>query len=328
VYQVFWRKAKGYEVTMKAIAQNITDHYALYNGDCVELIRDLPDNSIGLSVFSPPFPGMYAYTDSARDMGNVKSIDEMLDQFRFFAPELLRVMMPGRRACLHLTQVPRFKYLDGYIGLRDFRGKTIALMEDEGWIYYGETCINKCPVLKAQRTKDATLAMKSLCLNTAITRPALADYLLYFMKRGESERLRNGSHEKYPECDGPVSGDTWQKWARPVWDYYRPASSDDPCLHGIRETNVLKTKAAKDQEDEKHLCPLQLDVIERAVMMWSGPGETVLSPFAGIGSEGYVSIQKGRRFVGFELKPSYYRVAIKNLDQAVRDVTANNAELF
>lgn len=294
----------------------LTDNYAAYNGDCVEVIQSIPDNSVGLSVFSPPFPGMYAYSNTPRDMGNCRDIDEMLDQFAFLVPGLLRATMPGRRACVHLTQSPRFKYLDGYVGLKDFRGRTISLFEQHGWIYYGEVCIDKCPQLKAMRTKDSTLAMRTFCHNAERLRPALADYVLFFTKPGECpDPILAGTHPKYPAAHGWITPEEWIKWAHPVW-------------YDIQETNVLNVRHAKDSEDEKHLCPLQLDVIGRCIKLWSAPGDTVLSPFMGIGSEGYVSILEKRKFVGIELKQSYFASAINNLNEAIQKAQSYNCDLL
>lgn len=294
----------------------IAENYAAYNGDCVQLIQSLPSDSIGLSVFSPPFPGMYAYTNMPNDMGNCASIEEMLTHFNFLIPELLRVTQPGRRACVHLTQSPRFKYLDGYVGLKDFRGMTIQSFEDRGWIYYGEVCIDKCPQLKAMRTKDSTLAMRTFCHNSERLRPALADYVLFFTKPGECEHpIHAGKHPKYPQAKGWLTPEEWIRWAHPVW-------------YDVEETRVLNVRQAKDADDEKHLCPLQLDVIERCIKLWSAPGDTVLSPFMGIGSEGYGALTLGRKFIGFELKDSYFRCALENLADADRAARLDNADLF
>lgn len=295
--------------------QVITEDYAIYQGDCVELVKTLPDDSMGLSVFSPPFPGMYAYTDSPRDMGNCASIDEMMAHFNYLIPELLRVLMPGRHCCVHLTQSPLFKGTDGRIGLKDFRGDVIRAFENHGWTYYGEVCIDKDPQVKAIRTKDASLQFKSLATDSARMRMALADYILQFRKPGDNPHaIPAGISERYKNEDGWITPEEWIEWAAPVW--YRQ-TADYP--GGIRETDVLNTKAAKEDKDEKHLCPLQLGVIERCVKLWSAPGETVLSPFLGIGSEGYVSVKLHRRFVGFELKPSYFNVAVSNLSKAIAD---------
>lgn len=311
---------------MRCADSKITDYYAWYMGDCVELIDAIPSDSIGLSVFSPPFPGMYAYTDSPRDMGNVKSMYEMIDNFRFLvnADKLLRVLMPGRSCAIHLTQVPAFKGADGYIGLKDYRGEVIRLMESCGWIFYGEVTIDKDPQIKAMRTKDASLQFKSLANDSARMRMALADYILQFKKPGDNAvPIRAGISVKYDNPDGWITNDEWIEWAAPVW--YRQ-SKDYP--GGILETDVLNPRMARDNEDEKHLCPLQLGVIERCVKLWSAPGETTLSPFGGIGSEGYESINLGRKFIGFELKPSYWRQGVENLDLAVREYENRHMSLF
>ena len=304
----------------------ITEHYAWYQGDCVELIDGVPSDSVGLSVFSPPFPGMYAYTDSPRDMGNVKSLDEILANFRFLVnkDKLLRVVMPGRNCCVHLTQVPAFKGADGYIGMKDYRGETIKLFESCGWIYYGEVCIDKDPQVKAQRTKDASLQFKSLANDSSRMRMALADYILIFKKPGDNTvPIRAGVSKKYANENGWITNEEWIEWAAPVW--YRQ-TRDYP--GGIRETDVLNVRCAREDKDEKHLCPLQLGVIERCVKLWSAPGEVVLSPFGGIASEGYQSIVLNRKFIGFELKQSYWRTGAENLELAVRRAKSHGMELF
>ena len=311
----------------KVIDQVIADEYAVYNADCVGGIDLIPDEAIGLSVFSPPFPGLYAYTDSAADMGNVADISEMLDHFRFLVDKdkMLRVLQPGRSVCVHLTQIPRFKYLDGHVGLKDFRGDLIRLMEECGWIYYGEVTIDKDPQVKAMRTKDATLQFKSLATDSNRMRMALADYIVVFKKPGDNANpIRAGISTKYKNPDGWITSEEWIEWAAPVW--YRQ-TEDYP--GGIRETDVLSNyRSARCEDDEKHLCPLQIGVIERCVKLWSAPGDTVLSPFTGIGSEGYVSVKHGRRFVGFELKPSYWKIACENLDRAAREFHAGSEDLF
>lgn len=304
----------------------ITEQYAWYLGDCVELIDGVPDNSVGLSVFSPPFPGMYAYTDSPRDMGNVKSMEEMINNFRFLmdSHKLLRTMMPGRSCCIHLTQVPAFKGADGYIGLKDYRGEVIRLMESCGWIYYGEVTIDKDPQVKAQRTKDASLQFKSLANDSSRMRQALADYILQFKKPGDNHHpIRAGISKKYDNMRGWITNEEWIEWAAPVW--YRQTAHYPG---GIRETDVLNVRVAREDDDEKHLCPLQLGVIERCVKLWSAPGDVVLSPFGGIGSEGYMSVKLGRKFIGFELKESYWKVGAQNLEMAARASRNDGMELF
>lgn len=292
------------------------EDWTLYLGDCVEMIDRVEDNSVGLSVFSPPFPGMYVYSNSSRDMGNVSDIDQMIDQFSFLmAPDkLMRTLKPGRSCCVHLTQAVAFKGTDGYIGIKDFRGKVIEMMESHGWVYYGEVCIDKDPQVKAIRTKDAGLLFKSLASDSSRMHMALADYLLQFRKPGDNEDpIRAGISEKYGNPNGWITSEEWIEWAAPVW--YRQ-SKDYP--GGIRETDVLNVAVAREADDERHLCPLQLGVIERAVKLWSNPGDLVLSPFAGIGSEGYQSLLLNRRFVGIELKASYWDTACRNLREATR----------
>lgn len=293
----------------------IGEGWTLYLGDSVDMIDRVPDESIGLSVFSPPFPGMYVYSNSARDMGNVQDIDTMINQFSYLmAPDkVMRTLKPGRSCCIHLTQAVAFKGTDGYIGIKDFRGRVIEMMEAHGWVYYGEVCIDKDPQVKAIRTKDAGLLFKSLASDSSRMHMALADYLLQFRKPGDNqEPIRAGISEKYSNGEGWITSEEWIEWAAPVW--YRQ-TKDYP--GGIRETDVLNVAVAREADDERHLCPLQLGVIERAVKLWSNPGDTILSPFAGIGSEGYQSILLDRKFIGIELKESYWNTAIKNLNTAV-----------
>lgn len=288
------------------------DRWRLLAGDCIERIADVETETVGLSVFSPPFPGMYVYSDSPRDMGNARSLDELVEHYSFLAPELLRVSMPGRSCCVHLCQMVTTKHLDGFSGLRDFRGAVIRAMEDAGWIYYGEVTIDKDPQVKAIRTKDQGLLFKTLATDSARMHMALADYLLQFRKPGDNpEPIRAGISHRYGNPDGWITPEEWIEWAAPVW--YR-ASEHYP--GGIRETDVLNAAVARDDPDERHIAPLQLGVIERAVKLWSNPGDLVLSPFAGIGSEGVGALRNGRRFVGIELKPSYFKTACRNLAAA------------
>lgn len=286
--------------------------WTLYQGDSVLLLDALETESVGLTVTSVPFPGMYAYTNSPHDIGNTKNQEEMLAHFRFLVSreKLWRVTMPGRMCCIHLTQSPTFKHLDGYVGLRDFRGDTIRLMTEEGWVYYGEVTIDKDPQVKAQRTKERGLMFKTLATDSSLMRMALADYLLYFMKPGQNPHpIRAGKSEKYDNPDGWITNDEWIEWAHPIW-------------YGIRETNVLNVRSARESDDERHLCPLQLDVIERAVKLWSAPGDLILDPFNGIGSTGAMALKLGRRYVGIELKRSYFDTAVRNLRDAEAQASA------
>lgn len=327
---------------MNVIEQVEGDRYCIYNGDSCEVVGGLPENSVGLSVFSPPFPGMYAYTNSPRDVGNVRDFGQLVEHFGYLAGSILRCTQPGRVCAVHLTQEPVFKGRDGYVGLRDFRGDMIRAMERAGWLYYTEVTIDKNPMLKASRTKEATLLFKTLAADSSMSRPALADYLVVFKKPGgNANPIRSGISERYGNGDGWITADEWCEWAAPVWYRAMPREKSPhypfqpgyPGRHqqtdGISEGDVLRNFAeGRDGEDEKHLCPLQLGVIERAVKLWSNPGDAVLSPFMGIGSEGYVSVRHNRRFVGCELKPSYFRVAVRNLRDAERSVIAPQDDLF
>ena len=310
------------------------DGWRVMLGDSCERIKEIATDSIGLSVFSPPFPGMYAYTNSARDVGNVKDFTQLINHFSFLMSDINRITMPGRMCCIHLTQEPVFKGRDGYVGLRDFRGDVIRAMEDAGWYYYSEVTIDKNPMLKASRTKEATLLFKTLSKDSAGSRPALADYLLVFKKAGYNPiPITSGTHEKYNKKDGWISGDEWCEWAAPVWyrampktkgEHY-PFQGNYPSRHqdtdGISEMDVLRNfTEGKIESDEKHLCPLQLGVIERCIKLWSAPGDTVFSPFTGIGSEGYQAIKFNRKFIGCELKESYWKVACDNLKRAEDEI--------
>ena len=288
----------------------------LYQGDSVQTIDAIDDASVGLSIFSPPFPGMYVYTDSPHDMGNVASIAEMIGQFgHLMASEKMgRVLMPGRSVFIHITQGVAQLGRDGYVGMKDFRGDIIRMMEGHGWRYYGEVTIDKNPQVKAIRTKDQGLMFKSLANDASRMHPALSDMLLQFRKPGEnSEPIRAGQSAKYGNMAGWVTPEDWILWARPVWYAadYQPAGCG--MVDGIRETDVLNVSGARGDDDERHLCPLQLGVIERCVRVWSNPGDVVYSPFAGVGSEGVVALREGRRFVGGELKREYFDVARRNL---------------
>lgn len=324
------------------------DGWTLYLGDSIETIDNVESDSVGFCIFSPPFPGMYAYTNSPRDIGNSIHIDEMIDHFRFLVGEhkLMRVMMPGRVVGIHLMQLTAMKNRDGYIGLKDYRGRVIAMMEEEGWYYHGEATIDKNPQIQATRNKERALLFKSLATDSSVMRPALADYLLLFRKPGDNpEPVRAGVSAKYNNPMGWISEKEWIRWAHPVWPaseicrengieydvadlllpvWYRrvanPEAGSMPVVNpfGIGETDVLNVRQARETDDERHLCPLQLSVIARAVKIWSAPGDVVYSPFAGLGSEGYESVKLNRRFIGGELKRSYWHSAIQNLKEAER----------
>jgi DNA modification methylase len=281
---------------VNCLDQVVTDRYAAYRGDCVDVLKGLPDHSIGYSIFSPPFASLYTYSNSPRDMGNVKNDEEFFAHFAFLIAELKRVMMPGREVSFHCMLMPTSKERDGYIGLRDFRGDLIRAFQAHGFIYHSEVCIWKDPVTAMQRTKALGLLHKSVRGNAAMCRQGIPDYLVTMRAPGESERVTHG--EEYPV-------DLWQKVASPVWTDINPS-------------DTLQFRSAREHDDERHICPLQLEVIRRGVMLWTNPDDIVLSPFMGIGSEGFVSVEMGRRFVGVELKESYFKQSVENLAGAVR----------
>jgi DNA modification methylase len=270
--------------------------WVLYHGDCVEVLQGLPERSMDYSIFSPPFASLYTYSNSPRDMGNVRNDSEFFEQFGYLIRELRRVMKPGRNVSFHCMLMPTSKERDGYIGLRDFRGDLIRAFQAEGFIYASEVCIWKDPVTSMQRTKALGLLHKTVRGNASMSRQGIPDYLVTVRAPGEIEDRVTHNPDQYPV-------DKWQKVASPVW-------------MDIDPNDTLQFRSAREHDDERHICPLQLEVIRRGVDLWTNPGDVVLSPFAGIASEGYVSVQMGRRFVGIELKDSYYRQAAINLDAA------------
>ena len=277
--------------------------WRLMLGDSCERLGELPDESIDLSVYSPPFASLFTYSPSERDLGNSSSRAEFLEHYGFIIRENLRLTKPGRIACIHVQQLTTTKSTHGYSGLTDFRGDVIRAYVDNGWWFHGEVTVNKDPQAQAIRTKTHALTFATKNRDSAGTRPALADYLLLFRKPGDNEvPIKND-----------VTNDEWIEWAQPVW-------------WDIKETNTLNVHVARDEADERHICPLQLDFIERCVRLWSNPGETVLSPFAGIGSEIYMARKLGRKGIGCELKPSYWQTAVDNL--TALDESLGMATLF
>jgi DNA modification methylase len=275
------------------------ENWHLMLGDSCERLGELDEESIDLSVYSPPFASLYTYSPTYRDLGNSQSRDEFFEHYGYIIREVLRLTKPGRTTAVHVQQLTTTKVTHGYSGLTDFRGQVIAAYIANGWIFHGEVTIDKDPQAQAIRTKAQALMFVQLERDSAMSRPALADYVLLFRKPGDNRVPVK------PECDR----ETWIEWARPVW-------------YGIRETDTLNTAVAREDADERHIAPLQLPLIERCIRLWSNRGETVLSPFAGIGSEGYVSLKWGRRFVGCELKTSYWSTAVANLRRAEHDVAA------
>ena len=272
--------------------------WELRQGDCVDELETLAADSVDVSVFSPPFNSLYTYSATPRDLGNCSNTLEFFEHFGFVIRGLLRVTKPGRIVCCHVAQVPAMLSRDGYIGLKDFRGETIRAFIADGWIYHGEVCIDKDPQAQAIRTKSKSLLFVQMRKDSSWSRPALADYILLFRKPGENVQAL--THDT-PESS--LTNEQWIEWARPIW-------------YGIRESDTLQVAEARAEEDERHICPLQLGTIERCLRLWSNPGELVLDPFAGIGSTGYEAIRLGRRSIGIELKPSYAAVAARNLATA------------
>jgi DNA modification methylase len=269
--------------------------WVAYNGDCVSIARQMPDECIDFSVYSPPFGSLFVYSDSAADMGN-STDKEFTAHYSFLVREKFRLTKPGRLTAVHCSDLPMTKWKDGAVGIKDFSGDIIRIHQEAGWIFHSRRTIWKCPVVEMTRTKHVGLLYKQLRKDSSKSRGGMPDYLMTFIKPGE-----NASPIEHTTEDFPV--EQWQEWASPVW-------------MTIDQTNVLNVKAARSPKDIKHLCPLQLDVIERAVVMWSNPGDVVLSPFMGIGSEGYQAVKTKRRFVGIELKEQYWKQACENLKGA------------
>lgn len=269
------------------------ESWRLLLGDSCERLEEVADDSVDLSVYSPPFSSLYTYSPSERDLGNSHSDAEFFEHYTFILKHLLRVTKPGRNSCVHVQQVTMSKANYGYVGMSDFRGEVIRAHQRAGWIFYGEVTVDKDPQAQAIRTKAHCLMFQTLRRDSAANRPALADYLLLFKKPGDN----------LVPVSPDVTNEEWIDWAHPIW-------------WGIRESNTLQYQSARENSDDRHICPLQLGFIERCIRLWSNPGELVLSPFAGIGSEGHESIRLGRAFVGIELKPSYWQTAVKNLEKA------------
>lgn len=305
---------------MNVIDQAFGKNWAMYQGDCVEVTKGMPPASVDFSIFSPPFSNLYCYSDSERDAGNCAGDDEFFIHFDFLIPELLRVTRPGRLCAVHCKQLVNYKGRDGAAGLRDFRGEIIRHFSEAGWQYHSEVCIWKDPVVEQRRTHAHGLLYKQLRADSSVSRQGLPDYLVVFRKwpksDEEEEQIVPVTHTKVGG-DFPMVTDNqhlhpypkqWQRYASPVW-------------FDIDQTDVLNVERARDDKDSKHICPLQLGVIERAVQLWSNPGEVVFSPFAGIGSEPYVALREGRKGLGIELKETYFSDACKNLRDMERSKT-------
>ena len=320
---------------IKAVEQVVTDRYAIYQGDSCDLIRAIPGESVHFGIHSPPFEGLYKFSNFDRDISNNEG-DAFWEHYAFLIQELLRVTMPGRLHSVHCMQLPMSKIRHGNIGMRDFRGEIIRAYEDAGWILHSEVCIWKDPVTAQQRTKSIRLLHKQVTKDSSISGQGLADYILTFRKPGENPEAIAGMFDQFSgtgldisraaydkqAAQARASGRTpwpfdmwvsvlvWQRYASPVW-------------MDIDQTNTLQYRSARDEKDEQHISPLQLDVIERCIDLWSNPNDVILTPFLGIGSEVYSAVKMGRRGVGFELKPSYFAQAARNI-AGLEAATADN----
>lgn len=280
-------------MAIRCLNQETGEGWTAFHGDCVAVVSQLPDNCIDFSVYSPPFGSLFVYSESAADMGNSSSDGEFEQHYAFLVREKFRLTKPGRLTAVHCSDLPMTKWREGHVGIKDFSGQIIRIHQDAGWVLHSRRTIWKCPVVEMTRTKHVGLLYRQLQADSAKSRGGMPDYLLTFVKPGE-----NADPIRHTPADFPL--DQWQEWASPVW-------------MTIDQTDVLNVKAAREPNDERHLCPLQLPVIERALVLWSNPGDVVLSPFMGIGSEGYQSLRAGRKFIGIELKESYWRQAVRNL---------------
>lgn len=286
------------------INQVVTDSYSLYNGDSCEIIKGIPDNSIHYTIFSPPFASLYTYSNSERDMGNCKTDEQFYEHFKYLAKELYRVTMPGRLLSFHCMDLPMMKERDGAIGLKDFPAIIRQVFEDVGFIYHSRVTIWKNPVTEMQRTKALGLLHKQVKKDSSMCRMGIPDYILTMRKDGENPEKVTHTDEEFPV-------DVWQRYASPVW-------------MDINQTDTLQRESAREQEDERHICPLQLPVIQRCIELWTNANDIVLDPFGGIGSTAYVARTLGRRAISCELKESYYRQMVANVANA-ETLKDNNA---
>lgn len=298
----------------------VTDRFAIYNADTIDVARQMESNSVDYSIFSPPFATLFTYSASPRDLGNARGYDEFWEHYRFLVQEQFRVMAPGRVLSAHCMLLPTSKTKDGYIGLRDFRGDLIREYERAGFIFHSEVVIWKCPVNAVTRTKALGLLFKQLRKDSAMSRQGIPDYVVSFRKPGENKKPITKDEDTFPV-------ERWQRYASPVWvtageaddeGFLRCSDTEvkEDDSSGINQTNTLNVRAAREHQDEAHLCALQLGVIRRCIRLWSNPGDLVWSPFGGIGSEGYVALLEGRRAILAELKTSYFKQAVKNLRTA------------
>lgn len=284
--------------------QKITDKFAVYNGDSCEVIKDIPDDSVHYTVFSPPFSSLYTYSNSDRDMGNCKGDNEFYEHFMFLVKELFRITMPGRLLSFHCMDLPMMKERDGVIGLKDFPSFLRQMFENAGFIYHSKVTIWKNPVTEMQRTKALGLLHKQIKKDSSMNRQGIPDYVVTMRKPGENPERVTHTQESFP-CD------IWQQYASPVW-------------MDIKQSDTLQRKSARDDKDERHICPLQLEIIKRCIELWTNPNDIVFDPFGGIGSTPYTALKLNRRALSIELKASYYAQLEKNVDVAVNESKYDN----
>ena len=306
---------------MDVLNQYLTENTAIYNGDCVDVLKGIPDDSIHYSIFSPPFASLYTYSNLDRDMGNCKDEGVFAEHFKYLAKELYRVIKPGRLVSFHCMDLPMTKYRDGNIGLKDFPGHLIELFEEAGFIYHSRVTIWKDPLIAATRTHALGLLHKQIVKDSSLCRQGIADYLITMRKPGDNNEpiAHPDGFTDYIGTDSipddvVYSHQVWRRYASPVW-------------MDINQTNTLAVKGSKDPEDERHICPLQLDVIERGIKLWSNPDDIILDPFMGIGSTPYCAVKMGRRGIGVELKESYFDVAIKNIELAEQNKNVESQQI-
>lgn len=299
---------------MNIVNEYITENYALYNADTCEAIKAIPDESIGFSVFSPPFSSLYTYSNSDRDLGNSRTDDEFFEHFEYIVKELYRILMSGRIIAMHCMNLPTSKERDGYIGIKDFRGDLIRLFQRNGFIYHAETCIWKNPVTAMQRTKALGLLHKQIKKDSCMSRMGIPDYVVFMRKPGDNPEKVTHTNDSFP-----VS--LWQDYASPIWD-----EVNSPVWWNINQSDTLN-RMFSDDEAERHICPLQLPVIERCLKLYTNEGDTIFTPFMGIGSEVYQSVKMGRKAIGIELKREYFNQAVmnmKNLDNEKNQITLDD----
>lgn len=322
------------------VDQKVTDEYAIYQGDSCEIIRGIPGNSVDFGIHSPPFEGLYRFSNSDRDISNNEG-EDFWAHYSFLISEMLRITKPGRIHAVHCMQLPTSKTRHGFVGIRDFRGEIVRAYTDAGWIFHSEVCIWKDPVIAQQRTKSLRLLHKQITKDSSMSGQALADYMVMFRKPGENAEPIDGMFDRFigadPSPDGKndprgphgidISREAYDRHAaETIADGRKPWSFDQwvsvlvwqryasPVWMDINQTRTLQYRGGRDANDEAHISPLQLDVIERCIDLWSNPGDVVFTPFMGIGSEVYAAVEMGRKGIGIELKPSYFKQAVKNIE--------------